>query len=333
MNSNDPDRDPFSERSASRWSAQHRLLGGRFRFVTNSRPLLRLINAAYRDLPPQTLRTPAPRFDLELRLGARSSLGDARVPPPLEPFSGAGLFGGILNATNFALLSPATRSGLITVSRDLLSLPYHLRYELLEFAVCTLASRAQGLLSLHAACVGHAGRGLLLMGSGGAGKSTLALHCALQGMEFLAEDAAFVDPVRMLVTGVPNFVHVRADAVASIEHLALAARVRAAPMIKRRSGVRKFEVDLRPLGCRLARRPLRLAGVVFLSSRRAGAAAQLLPLSRERLQQRFVAAQGYATLLPGWGSFRRQFDRLPGYELRRGQHPSESAVALRHLLG
>jgi serine kinase of HPr protein (carbohydrate metabolism regulator) len=54
---------------------------------------------------------------------------------------------------------------------------YLTRYELIEFAVFTLAQRVQGLVPLHAACVGRAGRGLLLMGGSGAGKSTLALHC------------------------------------------------------------------------------------------------------------------------------------------------------------
>ena len=49
------------------------------------------------------------------------------------------------------------------------------RYEMLEFAVFTLASRVQGVVPLHAACIGRRGRGLLLMGDSGAGKSTAAL--------------------------------------------------------------------------------------------------------------------------------------------------------------
>jgi hypothetical protein len=58
----------------------------------------------------------------------------------------------------------------------MLRFPYHARYELIEFAVFTLAARAQGLVPLHAACVGEEGRGLLLMGESGAGKSTASLH-------------------------------------------------------------------------------------------------------------------------------------------------------------
>lgn len=333
MSASDPDCDPFAERSSTRWHARYSLLGGRFRFTSNSRALLRLVDSAYRQLPMRALGRPAQAFEIELRVSTARTLRGARTPPPLTTFSAAGgLLGGIMDAANFVLLSPAKRAALVAVSRDMLELPYHLRYELIEFAVYTLASRSQGLLSLHAACVGHAGRGLLLMGESGAGKSTLALHSALQGLEFLSEDAAFVDPARLLLLGVPNFVHVRPETVAGIELPTVAARVRRSAVIRRRSGVRKFEVDLRRFGSRLGSAPLSLAAVVFLSGRRSGSAAQMRALRPAETLRRFMSAQPYATLLPGWRAFRRAIDRVPGFELRRGPHPTESVVALRHLL-
>ena len=89
----------------------------------------------------------------------------------------------------------------MTFSPGLLDWPYHARYELLEFAVFTLAYRGAGLIPIHAACVGRAGRGLLLVGASGTGKSTLATLSALRGLEFLTEDAAFVRPRDLLATG------------------------------------------------------------------------------------------------------------------------------------
>ncbi len=91
--------------------------------------------------------------------------------------------------------------------------PYHIRYELIEFAVFTLAARVQRLVSLHAACVGTGGKGVLLMGPSGAGKSTVALQCLLNGFDFLSEDSVFVAPRSMKATGIANFLHTRADSL------------------------------------------------------------------------------------------------------------------------
>lgn len=50
-----------------------------------------------------------------------------------------------------------------------------------------------GLHGLHTAAVASAGRGLLLAGHGGAGKSTTALRCLEDGLELLGDDIALVD--------------------------------------------------------------------------------------------------------------------------------------------
>src|SRR5258708_6306038 len=95
----------------------------------------------------------------------------------------------------------------------MLRFPYHIRYELIEFAVFMLACRAQRLVPMHAACVGLDGRGILLMGPSGSGKSTVALHCLLAGFDFLSEDSVFVASKSMGATGVANFLHVREDSL------------------------------------------------------------------------------------------------------------------------
>src|SRR6202042_2166135 len=141
---------------------------------------------------------------------------------------------------------------------DMLENPYHLRYELLEFAVFVLAARALGLVPLHAACVGRHGRGILLLGASGSGKSTLALHSLLQGLDFLAEDAVFVQPESLLATGVANYLHVQADALRFVDDEATRSWISQAPVIRRRSGVEKFEVDLREERGQLAAAPLEL---------------------------------------------------------------------------
>ena len=210
--------------------------------------------------------------------------------------------------------------------------PYHARYELIEFAVFTLAARAQQLVSLHAACVGRGGRGLLLMGPSGAGKSTLALLSLLQGFDFVSEDSVFVAPDTLLATGVANFLHVRADSLRWIERARDAAAIRASPVIRRRSGVRKFEVDLRRGAYRLAASPLKIGAVVFLSAQKAGGWSAAATAGQIDYAARLTDAQAYAANQPQWPAFRKRVSRLDAFELRRGAHPLEAVDALRSLV-
>jgi hypothetical protein len=308
------------------------LLGGRFDFDSNSTQLLQLLKVAYEGLPRHRLSArPAP-FHVGLRLVDRAAAPAVREPPIVRMHSGAGLLCGYMDAANFVVLSPHQRSGLVVVSRDMLRFAYHVRYELIEFAVFTLASRSQGLVPLHAACVGREGRGLLLMGSSGAGKSTMALHCLMQGLDVIAEDAVFVGSGKLLATGVANFLHVRRDALAFVDDSVAASRIRGSPVIHRRSGAEKFEVDLRRLPWRAAPAPLEIVGVVFLSAKRAGRGAVMTPLPHRRWHARLDAMQPYAAAQPVWQDFRERIRALRAFELRRPPHPREAVMALRRLL-
>jgi hypothetical protein len=329
----DPIEDPFHERSPMPCRARFQILGYRFDFESNSAQLLRLVSSAYADLPRHRLSPPAAPFRIRLWLADQDRLNAGKQPPALRTHSGPGeLLCGIMDAANFALLSPHERTALIVVSPDMLRHPYHVRYELIEFAVFTLASRAQGLVPLHAACVGRSGRGLLVMGASGAGKSTLALHCLMVGLYFLSEDAVFVRPDQLLATGVSNFLHLRPDSLRFLDDASMAARMRNSPVIQRRSGVEKYEVDMRRLGSRLAISPLRIEGIVFLSSRTAGSGATAVRLRNRDLIARLSAAQPYAAGLSSWKAFRKRLGEVRAFELRRGQHPIEAAVALRLML-
>jgi len=243
----------------------------------------------------------------------------------------AGFLGSATDRSTFAILSPEQRSAVIFVSREMLRFPYHIRYELIEFAAFTLASRAQRLVPLHAACVGLAGRGILLMGPSGAGKSTIALQCLLDGFEFLAEDSVFIAPEPMRATGAANFLHVRADSLKWLE-AAERALIRNSPTIERRSGVKKFEVDLRRSEFTLAKRPLKIIGVAFLSSRPGGTGPNVRRLSTADTLDRLKREQAYGAGLPQWRGFSRNLLRLGGVEILRGSHPSTSVEALRTLL-
>lgn len=332
----EPPPDPFQERHRPALHERAQLMGGRFRFETDSPRLLHLVRLAYAGLPPHAFPGSAPHCRVRLVLsstnGARSALLADTEPPRVRPIAGGGILCGVMDGANFVALDPQRRSALIVVSQDMLRFPYHIRYEILEFAVYVLASRVQGLVPLHAACVGRDGQGILLLGPSGSGKSTVSLHCLMRGLDFLAEDSVLVRPAGLLATGVANFLHVRADSLRFLEDAGGAAEIRGSCVIRRRSGVEKFEIDLRHPRYRLAPAPLRIGSVVFVSPRPAGGRPLLAPMTKGQLTQQLAASQQYAANQPGWTAFTRQVSRLPAFELRRGRHPLQAVDALEGLL-
>jgi len=330
-----PPPDPFGERQRGALRARALLLGGRFEFESDSARLLQIVRLAYARLPPHKLSTTAPRLRVRLILTAPRRARRARwngEPPPVRAVATDGILCGAVEGAGFVTVNAQQRAALIVVPHELLRYPYHVRYELLEFAVYLLAQRVQALVPLHAACVGYGGRGVLLMGPSGSGKSTLVLQCLLAGLDFLAEDSVLVHPGGLEATGVANFLHLRRDALRFLEPAERSKLLHGAAVIRRRSGVRKLEVDLRRPSYRLARTPLRIEAVLFLSARRAGPAGLLVPLGKSAALDRLLTSQRYASHQRGWSVFKKRVSQLPAYELRRGAHPRETVVALRRLL-
>jgi|SRR3984957_19144180 len=322
--------DPFQERAPARARRRMHILGAQFDFESRSRYLLGLVDSAYSGLPQHRLGAAMPKLCIALDVIARAHAGSSHEPP-LGMFSGAGFLCGATARSNFAVMAPGARSALVVVPQEMLGNAYRIRYELIEFAVFTLAQRVHGLVPLHAACVGRAGRGLLLMGGSGAGKSTLALHCLLAGFDFLSEDSTFVAADSMRATGVANFLHVRANSLQYLPRGGAAAMIRKSPVIRRRSGVKKYEVDLRRMGYSLAAAPLKLDAFIFISKEPAGTRMLLEPLGRSRMLEYLDASQPYAAGLREWRAFKRNAARLDAFEMRRGQHPQEAVAALQVL--
>jgi hypothetical protein len=108
--------------------------------------------------------------------------------------------------------------------------------------------------------------------------------------------------------------------------------IKKAAVIRRRSGVEKFEIDLRRAPFRLAPRPVPLTALIFVSAAMAGAAPTLRPVPWDVVTRRLAATQRYAAGQPGWREFLRAAKQLPAFELRRGRHAAQSAEAVKQLL-
>ena len=314
-----------------------RVLGGLFEFESNSRRLLNLVERACAGLPAHTFCTPPPRFRIRLLLSPHRGEQPGEDVPAMRMHAGADLLCGTMDSCNFVVVSPGRHTALVVVSAHMLRHPYHTRYELIEFALYTLASRAQQLVSLHAACVGRNDQGLLLIGPSGAGKSTLSLHCLMQKMELVGEDAILVEPQTLLATGIGSFLHLTADSLAFAGENNDDAWIRRAPVIRRRSGIEKFEIDMRRSPFRIASKPPELTSVVFLSrrpvSRRGERHSLLAPMRRSDFVDRLQVSQPYAANQPGWETFRKHLSRIEAFELRRARHPDEAVEALQRIIG
>jgi hypothetical protein len=328
----DMPRDPFGEARRRALTWRTRVLGARVEFTSNSRDLLTIAQEAF-------ARVPQHRWSREAGRTLRISLQHVREPessPRAKPprpvlTSGAGLLCAHIDSNNFVIVDPRAASALVQIGGSMLRHRPLARYEMIEFAAIMLAMREQGLVGLHAGCVGTRGRGVLLLGASGAGKSTLTLNAALDGLEFLAEDSVFVQPATLRATGLSAYTHARDEALGLIAHPGLRRAARRAPRIERRSGVRKREIDLRGGPARLAPAPLRIVATVVLSARPARGREPLVPLTSAQLKRMLRAEQPYAAARSGWQEFERRVLRAGGFRLHRAP-PAQGASSLRELL-
>lgn len=324
-----PAIDPFGELVRAPHAARFDVLGARVSARSNSEELLALTRAAFGALPAQRLLSRPPPLELDLVLGEGGGMRGEPPRPRLK--SAGGVLIGAIDAGNFALVDPRRRRALVCVDRALLAWSQRVRYELIEFALYTLVPRVLDLVPLHAACVGFDGRGVLLTGEAGAGKSTASLVCGEAGFELLSEDAVFVDIPSLRAVGCANFLHVRTDAFGMLA-ASTRAVARQAPVVRRHSGVRKFELDLRCPPFRPARKPLEVVATIALSRRHARGKRLLEPMSSAQLATHLEREQPYARAQQGWRSFLRRMQSRPAFRLLRGAHPQDSAPVLRALL-
>ncbi len=328
-----PAYDPFGERISKPFRKSVGVLGCQFAIESSDERLMTLALDAFDNLPKQKLSHAPSRFKVTMILNHHKRTWPRKTEPPRPVLnSGNGLLCATMDTGNFAIVNVPQSQALVCVSAPMLGHPYHVRYELIEFAFLTLASRAQSLISLHAGCVGSNGLGLLLMGASGTGKSTLGLHALVAGMEMISEDSSFVTLPDMSLMGVPNYLYVRRETLGLLKSGPLHDQIIRSPKIRRRSGVQKYEVDLRQLPGRSTRKPLKLAATIMLTRRSAGRQSALRPLSRKNFLSALRREQPYALGMPNWNEFQRSIANLPTYELRRKEHPEDSVRALQTLL-
>ncbi len=188
-------------------------LGFRLEIATNSREVLQAAGESWGAWTQGFDRPP-------LRVGILVEPGGDEPREPVFRARGR-QFAIVSGPTDFAMYESRSLEGCCFVTERTAADRAWFRWYFLEALVYMLLAQRY-VVPVHAACVARGGRGVLLCGASGAGKSSLAWACARAGWAFLSDDACFLlsDAPGRRVIGKPYQARFRMDAPALFPELA-----------------------------------------------------------------------------------------------------------------
>ena len=186
----------------------------------------------------------------------------------------------IADDANFAIADLRKGFGFGWATRNTIKRRSYFRYYFLEGIVLTVLESLY-LTSLHSACVMSEGRGVLLCGDAGAGKSSLAFACARQGWTLISDDGSSIVRSRTdrTVVGNPSQLRFRANAPKLFPELANRTLVRGL------DGELSIELPTRNLSAISTAFQAHIDYIIFLNRQESGP-ARLLHYSPESARLR-----------------------------------------------
>ena len=245
-------------------------LGFAVEIATNSSAVLEAAEENWRSFDP--VFTAAP---VELRI-AVLDVQAIECPPPPTCRGQRNLVMFVASPHDFAVCDLTTGFASCWLSASTVENGAYLRYHFLD-AMALLLIEALYLTPIHAACVAFQGRGLLLCGDSGAGKSSLSFACARRGWTFVSDDASFLvrGGKHNVVVGDPSHLHFRESATELFADLKSHSL---APRINGEIAIELATVKM-PQMSTASQAPI--ASLVFLNRQTSGPAS-LRPFSKER---------------------------------------------------
>jgi hypothetical protein len=160
-------------------------LGFPVEIVTNEQAVLDAANDSWGYLRPRQMHSV-----VQLRISV-SEGGGSECPPTPVSRANRHLFSIVADTDNQAIVDLKAGFAAVWLNQAAIRHSLYLRYYFLEGAAYILLC-SSAVTSLHAACVSRYGRGILLCGDSGAGKSSLSYACARAGWTYTSDDASYL---------------------------------------------------------------------------------------------------------------------------------------------
>jgi hypothetical protein len=216
---------------------------------------------------------------LQIRIGVAGN-GGAQCPPEPTRREYNHLYSLVAETENQALLDLRTYANFVWLNRSALKNRLYLRNNFLEKVVYLLLG-VSVVTDLHAGCVSKNGKGILLCGDSGAGKTTLSYACARAGWTYTSDDTSYlINRLSMpRVIGHAHRVRFRPAAkelFPELEHREITPRM---------EGKASIEVPMGELPPIDAATEAAVSAIVYLN-RYSGAKAGLIPLPERTATER-----------------------------------------------
>jgi hypothetical protein len=214
---------------------------------------------------------------IEVRFAVKGVTSTRPVPPPF-PFGQEHLISVVHSRDNFAVADVDRGFIFGWVTADTVEDGGYFRYHFLE-ALVYLTLTCLHFVPVHAGCAALGGRGVLLCGDSGCGKTSLAYALARRGWTYVSDDAAYV--VRSeawRAAGRPHHIRFRSSAVQLFPEL---ARL---PMVLRPTGKLDLEIPTSQLGFASIAESITPWLLLFLRRESGTTAPRVAPMSREAAQ-------------------------------------------------
>ena len=301
------------------------VMGRVIRLETDSPALSRRIEELFSVYPPGNSASP----DFRWRIVHQPSRSISRDSFRRRAFSDAGLRFVQIGQRTFSIVDLESRVAFASVTEEMINDDLRFTVSFLDSLFCITAS-SLGLVALFSNCVARDGKGALILGPPGSGKTTASYAAARMGMHLLADEGVFLDVSGGEVRAWGGFwpIVFRQEAGRFLPELQGRARQ------FHYGELAYYHLDQTSFQTSQAF-AIEPVCSIFLD-RRESSTVRVRKLSHAELQERLTRS----LLFEEEDRFHRQQETalnavaaLPAYELRYGPDPADAARVIQELLG